>query len=127
VSLTPRTAPRAARLLVAVVAGLWSGSLGEVPVAAPDGPGVLVVRQEGVRLVGPGEPGADGVVVVVVVATVSSRRCSRGTALRLRVDCRGTEVAVVVPSTAAVTAAVTAGERLRVHLPPEHCSVVPPD
>ena len=96
-----------------VVGGTWRGPLGEVPVRAADGPGVLVVRQEAVRLVGADEDGVDG----VVAATTFT-----GTAVQARVDCAGTQVALVVGA----TTPLAAGARVRVHVPPAHCTVVPP-
>jgi ABC-type Fe3+/spermidine/putrescine transport system ATPase subunit len=83
-----------------------------VRVTAPDGPGVLLLRQEAVRVVGPGDDGVDAVVL---------RTAYTGTAVRAWVDAGGTEVALVVDP----TQRLAAGDRLRVHLPPEHCTVVP--
>ena len=94
-----------------VVDGRWTGPLGEVPVAAPDGPGVLLVRQEAVRVVGPEHPGVDAVVL---------RTSYAGTAVRAWADAGGTEVALVVDP----TTRLVAGERVRLHVPPEHCTVV---
>ena len=94
-----------------VAGGRWRGALGEVPVAADDGPGVLLVRQEAVRVVGPSDTGVDAVV---------TRTSYAGTAVRAWADVAGTEVALVVDP----TARLTAGDRVRLHVPPEHCTVV---
>ena len=101
-----------------VSGGCWTGALGEVAVQAEDGPGVLVVRQEAVRLVGPGQPGLDGVVV---------RTSYAGTAVRAWVQVAAApgagagsvEVALVVEP----TARIAAGDQVRLHVPPEHCTV----
>ena len=95
-----------------VSAGCWRGALGEVPVAAPDGRGTLLLRQEAVRLVGPDDPGTDAVV---------TRTTYTGTGVRAWVDAGGTEVALV----AEPTARLAVGERVRLHLPPGACTVVP--
>jgi len=94
-----------------VADGCWTGPLGEVPVVAADGPGVLLVRQEAVRVVGPEHPGVDAVVL---------RTSYAGTAVRAWADAGGTEVALVVDP----TTRLVAGERVRLHVPPEHCTVV---
>ena len=93
--------------------GVWHGALGEVPVTAPDGPGVLVVRQEAVRVVGPDAAGVDAVVI---------RTSYAGTAVRAWADVAGTEVALVVDP----TARIAAGDRVRLHVPPSHCTVISP-
>ena len=90
----------------------WRGGLGELPVDAPDGPGVLLLRQEAVRLVGAQDPGLDGVV---------RRSDWTGTGLRLAVDVGPAEVVAVVDP----ALAVAVGDRVRVQLPPERCTVVP--
>ena len=95
-----------------VSGGTWRGALGDVAVRAADGPGSLVVRQEAVRVVAPDAPGLDGVV---------TRTSYAGTVMRVWADVAGTEVALVV----APTAPLTAGDRVRLHVPPEHCTVVP--
>ncbi|MGI8537008.1 MAG: ABC transporter ATP-binding protein [Mycobacteriales bacterium] len=95
-----------------VESGVFTGPLGRVPVVAPDGPGVLVLRQEAVRLVGPDGDGVDGIV---------TRTAYTGTTVRAWADVAGTEVALVVDP----TQRLAAGERVRLHLPPEHCTVVP--
>jgi ABC-type Fe3+/spermidine/putrescine transport system ATPase subunit len=95
-----------------VSGGCWRGPLGEVPVSAPDGPGTLLLRQEAVRLVGPRDPGTDAVV---------TRTTYTGTGVRAWVDAAGTEVALV----AEPTARLAVGDRVRLHLPPDRCSVVP--
>ncbi len=95
-----------------VSGGVWTGPVGEVRVQAPDGPGVLLLRQEAVRVVGPDAPGVDAVV---------TRTTYTGTGVRVRADAGGTEVALVVDP----TQRVAAGDRVRLHLPPEHCTVVP--
>jgi ABC-type Fe3+/spermidine/putrescine transport system ATPase subunit len=104
-----------ANALVGTVHGgvLTAGPV-RVPVAAADGPAVLVVRQEAVRVVGPQDEGLDAVVV---------RTAYTGTAVRAWVDVGGTELALVVEP----TRRLAAGDRLRVQLPPEHCAVLPPD
>ncbi|MBC7375681.1 MAG: ABC transporter ATP-binding protein [Frankiales bacterium] len=94
-----------------VTGGVWRGPLGEVPVTAQDGPGALVVRQEAVRVVGPHDAGVDAVVV---------RTSYAGTAVRAWADAGGTEVALVVEP----TTRLTAGARIRLQIPPEHCTVV---
>ena len=94
-----------------VSAGTWRGALGEVAVDADDGPGLLVVRQEAVRVVAPDAAGLDAVVV---------RTSYAGTAVRAWAEVAGTEVALVVDP----TARLAAGDRLRLHVPPEHCTVV---
>ena len=103
-----------ANALDGVVAGgtFTTGAL-TVPVRAADGPGVLLVRQEAVRPAGPGEDGVDAVVL---------RTAYTGTAVRVWVDAGGTELALVVDP----TARLLPGERMRVRVPPEHCTVVPP-
>ena len=95
-----------------VTAGCWRGALGEVPVTAPDGPGTLLLRQEAVRLVGPGHAGADAVV---------TRTTYTGTGVRAWADVAGTEVALV----AEPAAQLAVGDRVRLHLPPPACTVVP--
>ena len=97
-----------------VSAGRWRGAVGEVAVDAPEGPGVLLLRQEAVRLVGPGEQGVDAVVV---------RTAYTGTAVRAWAQAGGAELALVVDP----TARLAAGDRVRLQLPPEHCTVVPPE
>ncbi len=92
--------------------GVFTGPLGRLTVVAPDGPGVLVLRQEAVRLVGPECEGVDGVV---------TRTAYTGTAVRAWADVAGTEVALVVDP----TQRLAAGDRVRLHLPSEHCTVVP--
>jgi len=79
---------------------------------APDGPGTLLLRQEAVQLVGPEHPGTDAVVL---------RTTYTGTGVRAWADAGGTEVALV----AEPTARLAAGDRVRLHLPPDRCSVVP--
>jgi ABC-type Fe3+/spermidine/putrescine transport system ATPase subunit len=95
-----------------VRSGCWRGPLGEVPVAAADGPGTLLLRQESVRLVGPDHPGTDAVV---------TRTTYTGTGVRVWVDAGGTQVALVVDP----GARLAVGGRVRLHLPPESCTVVP--
>jgi ABC-type Fe3+/spermidine/putrescine transport system ATPase subunit len=95
-----------------VRSGCWHGPLGEVPVTAPDGPGILLLRQEAVRLVGPRDAGTDAVV---------TRTTYTGTGVRAWVDAAGTELALV----AEPTARLAVGDRVRVHLPPDQCTVVP--
>jgi len=94
--------------------GVFTSGPVRVPVAAPDGPGVLVLRQEAVRVVGADEEGLDAVVV---------RTAYTGTAVRAWVDAGGTELALVVEP----TRRLAGGDRLRVQLPAEHCTVLPPD
>jgi len=92
--------------------GVWRGAVGALPAAVPDGPGVLLLRQEAVRLVAPHEPGLDAVV---------ARTTYTGTAVRVWADAAGAQVALVVDP----TARLAVGDRVRLHLPPENCSVVP--
>jgi ABC-type Fe3+/spermidine/putrescine transport system ATPase subunit len=94
-----------------VVDGRFRAGGVDVPVAAPDGPGTLLLRQEAVRLVGPADDGVDAVVV---------RTTYTGTAVRAWADAGGVEVALVVDP----THRLGAGDRVRLLLPPEHCSVV---
>ena len=94
-----------------VSAGVWRGAVGAVPVRAADGPGVLLLRQEAVRVVGPAHEGVDAVV---------TRATYTGTGVQVRADVSGTAVALVV----APTARLATGDRVRLHLPPEHCTVV---
>jgi ABC-type Fe3+/spermidine/putrescine transport system ATPase subunit len=75
-------------------------------------PRTLLLRQEAVRLVGPEHPGTDAVVL---------RTTYTGTGVRAWADAGGTEVALV----AEPTARLAAGDRVRLHLPPDRCSVVP--
>ena len=91
--------------------GVFVSGQVRVRVDAPAGPGVLLVRQEAVRV----DPGGDVEGVVV-------RTSYTGTAVKVWLDSGGTEIALVVEP----TARVSAGDRLRVTLPPEHCVVVPP-
>lgn len=95
-----------------VESGVFTGPLGRIPVVAPDGPGVLVLRQEAVRLVGPDGDGVAGVV---------THTAYTGTTVRAWADVAGTEVALVVDP----TQRLAAGDRIRLRLPPEHCTVVP--
>ena len=95
-----------------VTGGVWRGPIGEVRVAAADGPGVLLLRQEAVRVVGPDAPGVDALV---------TRTTYTGTGVRVRADVAGTELALVVDP----TTRLAAGDRVRLQLPPEHCTVVP--
>jgi ABC-type Fe3+/spermidine/putrescine transport system ATPase subunit len=95
-----------------VSGGVWRGPVGQVAVAAPDGPGVLLLRQEAVRVVGAAEPGVDAVV---------TRTTYTGTGVRVRADAAGTEVALVADP----TARLAPGDRVRLQLPPEQCTVVP--
>ncbi len=88
---------RAANQFPGVVsAGVHTSALGPVPTpGAPDGPGVLVVRQEGVLLEGPDGPG-------VLPGTVRAA-VFLGTAVRLE---------VALASGAVVTAVVPPGRRM---------------
>ncbi len=94
-----------------VTGATWRGALGEVAVHADDGPGVLVVRQEAVKVVAPSAPGFDGVI---------TRTSYAGTAVRAWADVAGTEVALVVDP----TARLAVGDRVRLHVAPERCTVV---
>jgi ABC-type Fe3+/spermidine/putrescine transport system ATPase subunit len=95
-----------------VADGVWRGPIGEVRVRAADGPGVLLLRQEAVRVVGSDQAGVDAVVL---------RTTYTGTGVRVRADVDGTELELVADP----TTRLAAGDRVRLHLPPEHCTVVP--
>jgi ABC-type Fe3+/spermidine/putrescine transport system ATPase subunit len=89
------------------------GAEGAVPLAAPapDGRGLLVVRQEAVEL-------AEGGLPAVVVATTYV-----GTHVRALLRVGAVELACTVPP----TTRLAAGDRVGVRLPPERCTVVPED
>ncbi len=63
-------------------------------------------------MVGPEAPGVDAVV---------GRTTYTGTGVRVWASVPGAEVALVVDP----GARLAAGDRIRLHLPPEHCTVVP--
>ncbi|MGI8876011.1 MAG: ABC transporter ATP-binding protein [Egibacteraceae bacterium] len=95
--------------------GAFDTAIGRFEVArtAPDGPGLLVVRAEGVAI-GDGPNGLDAVV---------ARTLYLGTRVRVWVDVGGAEVQL----SAEPSARLAAGDRVRLHLPPERCWVVPAD
>ncbi len=97
-----------------VQAGVWRGPLGAITVGGADGPATLVVRQEAVRVVAADAPGLDAVV---------TRTTYTGTGVRaVAILTDGTELALVV----APTDRVSAGDRVRLHVPAEWCSAVRP-
>jgi len=96
----------------AVTAGTWRGVLGELALGGPDGPATLVIRQESIRLVA---PDADGLDAIVVATTYT------GTAVQVRAQLSGGQVVVLVTDP---TDRLAAGDRIRLQLPVEHCTLL---
>ena len=93
--------------------GAWTGALGRVRTPAPDGPGVLAVRQEALH-VDP-DPEAAGVLATVVAVQY------RGTGWHLELDAAGTLLHAVVPP----TLKLAPGDLVRASVPPGHAHVIP--
>ncbi len=95
--------------------GVFRCALGSLTLRAADGPGVLVIRPEAVRLAG---AAAANCVPAVVVAT---RYLGTSVAVEAAVDATPVHLSVD-PSVR-----LAAGERVLLRLPPEACTVLPPD
>lgn len=97
--------------------GVFDSPVGRLAVADQhrSGPGILVIRQEALRLVS--RPGPN-----VVTARVSDVRYL-GTHLALQA-CHGS---VVLHLTAAPSSVAEVGDEVSVHLPPQACAIVAPD
>ncbi|PPK98154.1 putative spermidine/putrescine transport system ATP-binding protein [Kineococcus xinjiangensis] len=108
-----------------VVGGEHRSALGRLrlptDVAVPDGPAVLLVRQEAVVVTGPDAPGADAAGTVLAVRAAGARR-----ALTVEVVSPG-GAAVQVHAETSPGQVFTRGERVGLRLPSSAVSAVPPE